>query len=95
MTPITNVVLSGIHEDHAGAAAGMLTTMQRAGNALGVAALEIPFFAALDHARAVGIGRAAAYVDAFGSVAAYVAIVLALVIAVLFLLPSGRGTSST
>jgi hypothetical protein len=94
MTPITNVVLSGIHEDHASAAAGMLTTMQRAGNAFGIAALEIPFFAALDHARAVGIGRGPAYVGAFGSVAAYVAVVLASVIALRILLPSGRRTSS-
>ena len=93
MTPITNVVLSGIHEHHAGAAAGMLTTMQRAGNALGVAALEIPFFATIDRAQAAGIGRAAAYIEAFGLVSSCVAVILAFVTALLFLLPRGRSAA--
>src|SRR5882672_2878969 len=40
MTPILNAVMSGIHDRHV--ASGILTTMQRGGNALGVAALEVP-----------------------------------------------------
>jgi EmrB/QacA subfamily drug resistance transporter len=88
MTPITNAVLSGIDGRHAGAAAGVITTMQRAGNALGVAVLAIPFFIALDRAHAAGLTQAASYVSAFASVAGCIVIILLVVIALLFLLPS-------
>jgi MFS family permease len=88
MTPITNTVISGIHGRHAGAGAGVITTMQRAGNALGVAVLELPFFIALDHAHAAGLTKAASYVSAFASVAGCIVIMLMVVIALLFLLPS-------
>jgi EmrB/QacA subfamily drug resistance transporter len=90
MTPITNAVLSGIHERHAGSASGVLTTVQRTGNALGIAVLQIPFYIALGHSRAAGASTAAAYIEAFGSVAAWVAAVLIPVIILVFLLPSGR-----
>src|ERR1700726_3113853 len=50
MTPILNAVMSGIHDRHVGSASGVLTTMQRGGNALGVAALEVPFFLTLSGA---------------------------------------------
>jgi hypothetical protein len=49
MTPVVNAVLSEIPEAHTGAASGVLNTMQRVGNALGVAILEIPFFSALEN----------------------------------------------
>lgn len=88
MTPITNAVISGIHERHAGAAAGVITTMQRAGNALGVALLEIPFFVALDRAHAAGKAQAVSYASAFASVAAGIVIMLTVVTGLLFLLPS-------
>jgi MFS family permease len=39
MTPVVNAVLSEIPEVHTGAASGVLNTMQRVGNALGVAIL--------------------------------------------------------
>jgi hypothetical protein len=42
--PILNAVMSGIHDRHVGSASGVLTTMLRGGNALGVAALEVLSF---------------------------------------------------
>jgi hypothetical protein len=39
MTPILNAMMSGIQDRHVGSASGVLTTTQRGGNALGVAAL--------------------------------------------------------
>jgi hypothetical protein len=36
--------MSGIHDRRVGSASGVLTTMQRGGNALGVAVLEILSF---------------------------------------------------
>jgi EmrB/QacA subfamily drug resistance transporter len=93
MTPITNAILSAVHDHHAGSASGVLTTMQRTGNALGIAVLEIPFFVTLEHARASGAGQAPAYTAAFASVAASVSAMIALVIVLLFFLPSGRATT--
>ena len=50
MTALTIETLNGISESQAGIAAGLLTTFQRVGNALGVAMLELPFYATLDNA---------------------------------------------
>ncbi|HEY4249743.1 MAG TPA: MFS transporter [Roseomonas sp.] len=86
MAPVINVVLGGIREDHAGAAAGVLTTMQRIGNALGVALLQIPFAATLAGRLAGGADTQAAYVAAFGTVALCVAMMAAAVIGLLLML---------
>jgi hypothetical protein len=43
--------------------------MQRGGNAVGVAALEVPFFLTLSGARSRGLSQTASYVQAFGAVA--------------------------
>lgn len=67
MTPILNVVLSGIHDSHAGQASGVLVTVQRAGNAIGVAVLQIPFFIVLEHALRSGASTTLAYADAFSA----------------------------
>jgi hypothetical protein len=90
MKPLTNEVLSRVAVHHAGVAAGLLTTTQRAGNALGVAALEIPFFAMLDHARAAGLDQAHAYLHAFAAVTACVALVLIAVCVLLFRVMNAR-----
>lgn len=87
MTPVINVVLSGIGAHHAGAAAGVLTTMQRAGNALGVAILQIPFFATLAHETARGAMPVAAYLSAFAAVSACIALMAIAVIWLLRQLP--------
>jgi EmrB/QacA subfamily drug resistance transporter len=93
MTPILNAVLSGIQDRFVGAAAGVLTTMQRGGNAVGMAVLEIPFAASLDHARVAGLSNPAAYVHAFMAVSACIVVMILVVIALLFLLPLGSSVA--
>jgi EmrB/QacA subfamily drug resistance transporter len=94
MTPAVNAVLTGIPERHTGAASGVLTTMQRVGSALGVALLEIPFFAALKSVQATGVMSASAYATAFSSVMLWISIALAVVCLLVALLPSGRATQA-
>jgi EmrB/QacA subfamily drug resistance transporter len=88
MTPVVNAVLTEIPVAHTGAASGVLNTIQRVGNAMGVAILEIPFFAVLGRAQHGGIPLAEAYTSAFASVAAWLAAVLIVVVLLLKLLPS-------
>jgi hypothetical protein len=87
MTPILNAVLSGIQDHFVGAAAGVLTTMQRGGNAVGLAVLEIPFAVSLDHAQVAGLSNSAAYVHAFMAVSACIVAMILVVITLLFRLP--------
>jgi len=87
MTPILNAVLSGIRDHFVGAAAGVLTTMQRGGNAVGMAVLEIPFAVSLDHAHAEGLSNSTAYVHAFMVVSACIVVMILVVITLLFRLP--------
>jgi EmrB/QacA subfamily drug resistance transporter len=87
MTPILNTVMSGIHDRHVGSASGVLTTMQRGGNALGVAALEVPFFLTLSGAGSRGLNQTASYVQAFGVVALCNIVMLPAVVGLLRLLP--------
>jgi hypothetical protein len=87
MTPILNAVLSGIQDRFVGAAAGVLTTMQRGGNAIGMALLEIPFAAGLDHARAAGLPNPIAYAHGFMAVSSCIVVTVLTVIVLLFLLP--------
>jgi MFS family permease len=56
MTPVMNAVLTEIPEAHTGGASGVLNTIQRVGNAMGVAILEIPF-AVLGRASTRGSSR--------------------------------------
>jgi EmrB/QacA subfamily drug resistance transporter len=49
MTPLVSVVMSGVGAEHAGAAAGTLSTIQQVGNALGVALVGVLFFAVAGH----------------------------------------------
>jgi len=90
MTPILNAVLSGIQDQHVGAASGVLTMMQRGGNALGVAVLGVPFFTVLGHAMADGVGHPAAYVRAFAVVVCWIIAMLVVVLGLLILQPPGR-----
>jgi EmrB/QacA subfamily drug resistance transporter len=90
MTPVVNAVLTEIPDAHTGAASGVLNTAQRVGNAMGVAILEIPFFAALGLSQHDGLPPAEAYTSAFASVAAWLAAVLVIVVLLLRLLPSPR-----
>jgi EmrB/QacA subfamily drug resistance transporter len=93
MTPVVNAVLTEIPDNHTGAASGVLNTMQRVGNALGVAILEIPFFAALERGQHGGIPLAQAYTSAFSAVAVWLAGVLVVVILLLRFLPSRQAAT--
>jgi hypothetical protein len=95
MTPILNAVLSGIEDRHVGAASGVLTMMQRGGNALGVALLGVPFFTVLGHAMADGVGNFAAYVRAFACVVGCIIAMLVVVVGLLILQPPGRADRQT
>lgn len=87
MAPILNAVLSGVEDRFVGAAAGVVTTMQRGGNAIGMAVLEIPFAVLLDHARVAGLSNATAYVHAYRAVSACIVPMILVVILLLFWLP--------
>lgn len=73
LTPLLNTIISGIEEQQAGAAAGVLTTMQQVGGALGVAVVGILFFGAFGDARAAGLAEPQAYARAFAGAALYAA----------------------
>jgi EmrB/QacA subfamily drug resistance transporter len=47
ITPLVTTVLSSVQPEHAGAASGVLSTVQQVGNALGVAVAGVLFFGAL------------------------------------------------
>jgi EmrB/QacA subfamily drug resistance transporter len=95
MTPILNAVLSGIEDQHVGAASGVLTMMQRGGNALGLAVLEVPFFTVLGHAMADGVGHSAAYVRAFACVVCWIIVMLVVVVGLLIVQPASRDDRAT
>ena len=80
--------MSGIHDRHVGSASGVLTTMQRGGNALGVAAREVPFFLTLSSAGSRGLSQTASYVQAFGAVAFWNVLMLLAVVELLLHLPN-------
>lgn len=85
LAPLVSLVLAGLPPRHAGAAAGILTTMQQMANALGVAIIGLIFYGTLGPA-----APRSAYPQAFSSSLFYL-IVLAVAVAVLIqLLPRGR-----
>jgi hypothetical protein len=94
MTPILNAVMSGIRDRHVGPASGVLTTMQRGGNALGVAALEVPFFVSLSSAVSRGLSETASYVQAFGAVTFWNVLMLLAVVGLLLPLPDRTSGAS-
>jgi EmrB/QacA subfamily drug resistance transporter len=79
ITPITATVLSSLDPQDAGAASGVLSTMQQVGNALGVAITGAIFFGALHRG----------YASAFELALAELATLLAAVAAMTRLLPGG------
>jgi EmrB/QacA subfamily drug resistance transporter len=89
LTPIFNTVLSGVADHHAGTASGTLSTMQRLGNAIGLAVIQIPFLVTYHDLRAAGTGQASAYTHAFAAINAAVAVTCAIVAILLLFLPVG------
>jgi hypothetical protein len=57
--------------------------MQRGGNALGLAVLEVSFFTVLGHAMGEGVGDSAAYVRAFACVVCWIIAMLVVVVGLL------------
>ncbi|WP_339094035.1 MFS transporter [Variovorax paradoxus] len=77
MAPLVSTVLAGLPPQHAGVASGVLSMVQQASNALGVALIGILFYGRLGHAP-----DAAGYAGAFGLALAYL-MVSALAVALL------------
>lgn len=87
LAPLSSVVLAGLAPQHAGAAAGVLATMQQVANALGVAIIGIIFYGTLAHT-----SRLTAYSHAFGASLIYLIALTLAVVALLQLLPRNQGT---
>ena len=80
LAPLASMILQSLEPERAGAASGMVTTMQNVGNALGVAVTGVIFFGALH----------SGYAPAFELALAELAVLLVLVAALARLLPRGR-----
>jgi MFS family permease len=86
--PLSSVVLAGVDPRHAGAASGVLSTMQNIGNALGVAVIGVVFFGAIG-----GSADPAAFPHAMSSSAAWLAGLGLAVAAGAQLLPRGEAAT--
>jgi dipeptide/tripeptide permease len=78
LAPLASTIMQSLEPERAGAASGMLTTMQNVGNAIGVAVTGVIFFGALH----------AGYARAFELAAGELAILLVGVALLTRLLPS-------
>ncbi|WP_080898373.1 MFS transporter [Variovorax paradoxus] len=87
MAPLVSTVLAGLPPQHAGVASGVLSMVQQASNALGVALIGILFYGRLGLAP-----DAAGYASAFGLALVYL-MVSALVVAVLHRRGAGKADS--
>lgn len=61
LTPLTARVLSGVAPDHAGAASGLVSTMQQVGGSVGVALIGIIFYGVIGTGGARGVTYAPAF----------------------------------
>jgi EmrB/QacA subfamily drug resistance transporter len=86
VAPLTDAVLSEVPREHAGAASGLINTVQQMGNALGLGLVSVVFFGVIDdqvsHAR---LGPE--YVDAFQHALGWVAAVLGVIFLLMTALP--------
>ena len=87
MTPLINTVISAIRDEQAGSAAGVLSTMQQVGGAIGVAVVGILFFGSLAEAQALGLPDGAAYGRALTAGLGYCVGALGVTLALLAALP--------
>jgi predicted MFS family arabinose efflux permease len=76
MAPLVSTVLAGLPPQHAGVASGVLSMVQQASNALGVALIGILFYGRLGHG-----ADAAGYASAFGAALIYLTVSALLVAA--------------
>ncbi|MFG3101689.1 MFS transporter [Streptomyces sp. NPDC048182] len=86
VAPLTDAVLSQVPREHAGAASGLINTVQQMGNALGLALVSVVFFGTMsDRLTPASIGPA--YVDAFQHALLWVAGVMGAIFLLMFALP--------
>lgn len=86
VAPLTDAVLSQVPREHAGAASGLINTVQQMGNALGLGLVSVVFFGTMsDRLTPDRIGPA--YVDAFQNALGWVAAVMAVIFLLMFALP--------
>ncbi|MFE9178506.1 MFS transporter [Streptomyces sp. NPDC007126] len=86
VAPLTDAVLSQVPREHAGAASGLINTVQQMGNALGLGLVSVVFFGTMsDHLTPARLGPA--YVDAFQNALGWVAAVLTGIFLLMFALP--------
>lgn len=71
MTPLLNLVIGYVEENHAGMAAGFISTMQQVGGAFGVSVVGIFFVGILASDAGEGIGQAGRYAGAFSGAMLY------------------------
>jgi EmrB/QacA subfamily drug resistance transporter len=86
VAPLTDAVLSQVPREHAGAASGLINTVQQMGNALGLGLVSVVFFGTMDD-RTSGPAAAPAYADAFQNSLGWVAAVLVAIFLLMFALP--------
>ncbi|MFI2412873.1 MFS transporter [Streptomyces sp. NPDC018947] len=86
VAPLTDAVLSQVPREHAGAASGLINTVQQMGNALGLGLVSVVFFGVVDD-HVAGAGLGAAYAEGFQNALGWVAAVLGLIFLLMFALP--------
>ncbi|MET8567811.1 MFS transporter [Streptomyces sp. NPDC004783] len=86
VAPLTDAVLSQVPREHAGAASGLINTVQQMGNALGLGLVSVVFFGVVDD-HVTGAGLGAAYAEGFQNALGWVAAVLGLIFLLMFALP--------
>ncbi|MCW5253752.1 MFS transporter [Streptomyces sp. SHP 1-2] len=86
VAPLTDAVLSEVPREHAGAASGLINTVQQMGNALGLGLVSVVFFGTIgDRPAPADIGPA--FVNAFQNSLGWVAAVLGAIFLLMFALP--------
>jgi EmrB/QacA subfamily drug resistance transporter len=93
MTPLLNVILGSSHADDAGSAAGVVSTMQQVGGAIGIAIIGILFFGTLESARLAGEASQIAYGQAFVTSIVYNVAATLVTLALLIALPRRPGSA--
>ncbi|MFJ6797717.1 MFS transporter [Streptomyces sp. NPDC091268] len=83
IAPLTDTVLSEVPREHAGSASGLINTTGQMGNALGLGLTSVVYFGVIDKDVLFG----PEYVDAFRTALWWVAAVLVVIFAVMFMLP--------
>ncbi|MEV5979147.1 MFS transporter [Streptomyces sp. NPDC052114] len=86
VAPLTDAVLSGVPQEHAGSASGLINTVQQMGTALGLGLVSVVFFGVIDE-RVTPDRIPAEFVDGFRNSLWWVAGVLAVIFLIMFALP--------